>query len=116
MEGLAPREVVVLPPPTLHATAENEHSAQSSEVEMIPLKAKASGKKVTSATSRKDRDVRRRRRLTRHEHNILEQAWEDNANWSKNTVNELTKRLGISRTKLYKWTWDRRKKDDAKTQ
>ena len=54
---------------------------------------------------------RQRRRMTRREHQILEQAWCKDPNWTREIIDDLTKRLGISRVKLYKWTWDRRKKE-----
>ena len=33
-----------------------------------------------------------------------------NANWSSREIAKLSKRLGLSRSKIYKWNWDRKRK------
>ena len=41
---------------------------------------------------------------------ILEQNYQVNPNWSNETIVMLSERLGVTRTKIYKWNWDRKKK------
>ena len=40
----------------------------------------------------------------------LEREYEINPNWSNQKIGELSTRLGLGRTKVYKWNWDRKKK------
>ena len=44
---------------------------------------------------------------------LLERAYQQNANWGNQEFDELAERLNISRSKVYKWNWDRKKKDLA---
>lgn len=52
----------------------------------------------------------RRHRLKKTEKAFLETEYLKCANWSKDHVTQIAKRLAINRTKVYKWHWDRRKK------
>ena len=42
---------------------------------------------------------------------VLEQEYQRDANWDTEKIAEIADRLGLNRTKVYKWSWDRRKKD-----
>ena len=52
-----------------------------------------------------------RKRLTRTEMQVLEQEYLINPNWTTMRINTLAKKLRLCRTKVYKWGWDRKKKD-----
>ena len=55
---------------------------------------------------------KRRQRLTYEQQIILEQEYQIKSDWShRGYLNELAKRLELSRSKIYKWNWDRKKKD-----
>ena len=56
---------------------------------------------------------RRSKRLILSEDQIemLTQEYLDNPNWSNETIDALSRRVGVSRTKVYKWNWDRKKKE-----
>ena len=42
----------------------------------------------------------------------MEQEYQIKSDWShRGYLNELAKRLELSRSKIYKWNWDRKKKD-----
>ena len=45
---------------------------------------------------------------------ILEREYLVEPNWSTIRINTLASRLGLCRTKVYKWAWDRKKKDAPK--
>lgn len=53
---------------------------------------------------------KRRQRLTNEQTTVLEQEFQKNANWSSREIAKLSKRLGLSRSKIYKWNWDRKRK------
>ena len=54
----------------------------------------------------------RRRRLEKEQINVLENEHVTNNNWTTARITALSKRLNLSRTKIYKWSWDRRKRDE----
>ena len=41
---------------------------------------------------------------------MLNQEYIKNPNWSSSQIQEFAERLGLTRTKVYKWNWDRRNK------
>jgi hypothetical protein len=41
---------------------------------------------------------------------VLEVEYSKNPNWSTVDITALAKRLDLGRTKVYKWSWDRKKK------
>ena len=53
----------------------------------------------------------RRARLTSDQHAVLENAFLIDPNWSKRYVKELALSLNLNRVKVYKWHWDRKKKE-----
>ena len=42
---------------------------------------------------------------------MLENAYQNNSDWSRDFVKQTAIRLGLNRVKVYKWHWDRKKKD-----
>ena len=46
---------------------------------------------------------------------MLEGEYQRNSNWNTEQISRLAKRLSLPRTKVYKWSWDRRKKEFAST-
>ena len=55
----------------------------------------------------------RRRRLTREQIALLETEYVRDSNFSSSRITALATRLQLGRTKIYKWSWDRRKKEIA---
>ena len=45
---------------------------------------------------------------------ILEDEFQKSSHWSKQHLSYLSTKLGLSAIKLYKWNWDRLKKEKAK--
>ena len=62
---------------------------------------------------------KRRQRLTNEQTQVLEAEFQKNANWSSREIVKMSKRLSLSRSKIYKWNWDRKRKtlesDDIET-
>ena len=58
----------------------------------------------------------RRTRLDSHQTNVLESEYQLNVRWRTHHISSLAQRLGISHAKVYKWNYDKRKKDAAAAQ
>ena len=43
--------------------------------------------------------------------NYLENQYQQGVNWGTNQITFISQRLRLDRTKVYKWLWDRRRKD-----
>jgi len=54
-----------------------------------------------------------RKRLKAEQIEQLEQEYQRDPNWHSSFITALAKRLQLNRTKIYKWSWDRKKKDAA---
>lgn len=55
---------------------------------------------------------KRRHRLTFEQQRILEAEFQKQPNWSRpGLLKKLSERLGLSKGKIYKWNWDRKKKE-----
>lgn len=52
-----------------------------------------------------------RNRLVQWQIDVLEQKYLRGSQWSTAEMKELAEKLGISRTKVYKWSWDRKRKE-----
>ena len=52
----------------------------------------------------------KRASLTPSQLKSLECAYRRNPNWSKKYLKRLALRLGLDRTKVYKWHWDRKRR------
>ena len=57
--------------------------------------------------------IRNRRKLTKKELSFLEQEYEktNGMNWDKAYISMLAKKISLPYYKVYKWNWDRKKKD-----
>lgn len=53
------------------------------------------------------------RRLTREQTHLLEIEHQRDNNWTTRHVTEIARRMGLNRTKIYKWQWERKKKTDS---
>ena len=54
---------------------------------------------------------KKRKRLTQEVARILEANYQRNANWDVKTIATLAVQLDLTQTKVYKWRWDRHKKE-----
>ena len=54
---------------------------------------------------------KQRKSLTIEQLRMLEEAFERNANWSSTDIEAIAERTQVSRTKVYKWNWDRKRKE-----
>ena len=54
---------------------------------------------------------RKRKRLTQEVAKILEANYLRNPNWDVKTIAALAVQLNLTQTKVYKWRWDRHKKE-----
>ena len=55
---------------------------------------------------------KRRQRLSLEQQLILENEFQKHTDWSKpGVLKDISKRLGLPRSKIYKWNWDRKRKD-----
>ena len=53
-----------------------------------------------------------RSRMSYEQIQMLEIEYERNPNWVTRDITNIAQRLQLSRTKIYKWHWDRKKKDE----
>ena len=60
-----------------------------------------------------DKSKMRRLRMTAEQTAAMEAEWQRDLTWTSSRISSIAKRLGLGRTKVYKWTWDRKKKDGA---
>ena len=56
--------------------------------------------------------VIRRQRLTADQHRMLEAEFQKDANWTIRKTRELSTKLALDRTKIYKWNYDRKRKQE----
>ena len=56
-----------------------------------------------------------RQRLRSEQIAMLEVEYQRNPNWHSSFITSLAQRLQLNRTKVYKWSWDRKKKEEAQT-
>ena len=61
---------------------------------------------LAAKTSRPKRQI-----LSQEEVTLLESHFQRDPNWSPDKLNQLSLRLNRSRTQIYKWNWDRKKKE-----
>ena len=59
------------------------------------------------------RQFRNRQRLTKEQSELLEIEFQRDPNWTTVKIKVISDRLQIGRTKVYKWGWDRKKKEFA---
>jgi len=50
------------------------------------------------------------RRMNKEQQAVLKAEFARDYSWSNALVDKLAERLGLTRTKVYKWNWDRRNK------
>lgn len=50
------------------------------------------------------------RRKTKGQVKLLEQEMEANSNWTNEDMERIAKKIGLSKSQVYKWNWDQRKK------
>lgn len=50
------------------------------------------------------------RRKTKAQVKLLEQELEANTNWTHEDMDRIAKKIGLSKSQVYKWNWDQRKK------
>lgn len=60
-----------------------------------------------------NRQKQRRLRLTADQIAILEAEFQKNANWTSKDMAKLSTRLAVEKSKIYKWNWDRKRKELA---
>ena len=53
----------------------------------------------------------KRRRFSYDDTVILEAEYLRNVNWSTYKISDLANRLGFDKTKVYKWNWEKKRKD-----
>ena len=59
-------------------------------------------------------DVNRKyKRITKHQQEVLLDAFRINIEWSNDFIKQLQNQLGLSYGKIYKWNWEQRKKYDS---
>ena len=50
------------------------------------------------------------KRMSCEQQHALQNEYIKNPNWSSDQIYALSRHLGLTRTKVYKWNWDRRNK------
>ena len=62
-------------------------------------------------SSTRQKEKLRRRRLSKIEMNLLEAEYQKQSDWNIAKTKELSTRLNLSRVKIYKWHYDRKRKE-----
>jgi hypothetical protein len=57
-----------------------------------------------------DRIIRRRKRKTSEQLRSLNNQFDSNPHWSKETLQLVSKRTGLTEGQVYKWGWDQKRK------
>ncbi len=57
-----------------------------------------------------ERIIRKRKRKSQDQLKTLMREFDKNANWSKETLLEVSKKTGLSEAQVYKWGWDQKRK------
>ena len=58
----------------------------------------------------KEKLIRRRKRKSHEQMEVLAQEFARDSDWSKKRLHELHLLTGLSESQIYKWGWDQRKK------
>ncbi len=53
---------------------------------------------------------RKRFRKNKDQQEILQAAFDEDINWGKDVIKQLSHELGLKEAQIYKWNWDQRKK------
>lgn len=56
------------------------------------------------------KEIKRRNRKNRDQISVLLKEYEENSQWDKDFIQELSKKTGLSEAQIYKWNWDYKKK------
>ena len=80
------------------------NSKKSKESPSSEFKLKLNGKSI-----KKEEDPNNRRK-TKAQVKLLEQELEANTNWTHEDMDRIAKKIGLSKSQVYKWNWDQRKK------
>ncbi|CAG9318630.1 unnamed protein product [Blepharisma stoltei] len=64
----------------------------------------------THNKSYRKKNSRKRKRKTNDQLLLLQREFENNPEWSKESLARLTKLTGLSEAQVYKWGWDQKKK------
>ena len=51
--------------------------------------------------------------MTAEQTAAMEAEWQRDLTWTSTRISSIAKSLGLGRTKVYKWTWDRKKKESG---
>ena len=57
----------------------------------------------------------RRYRLSMEQRNFLESEFQKNQNWDTEKTYELSRQMGLGRIQIYKWGYERKKKEQQKS-
>ncbi len=57
-----------------------------------------------------ERVIRKRKRKSGDQLKTLMREFDNNPNWSKETLLEVSRKTGLSEAQVYKWGWDQKKK------
>ena len=68
------------------------------------------GGKTKTIAAKKTKEIQRRKRMTKEQCEILEAEFQRNPNWTGAQIKEIAQRMQLKRVKIYKWSWDRKKK------
>lgn len=58
-----------------------------------------------------NRDIKRRQRKNKDQIKILENEYKKNPNWSRDFIKDISERLGLRESQVYKWQWDQKKRE-----
>ena len=101
-----------MPMPSSHSYTEKDHiSAPSVSGPMVKTpKSRQKPKKKPSVDENGKRIIRRRKRKTYEQLQMLIKEFQANPEWSKENMQEVSRKTGLSEAQVYKWGWDQKRK------
>lgn len=110
MEMIPP---VAIPPPSPEPMQiEREPVPTRDPISTPRPRHKSKPKKKPSVDENGKRIIRRRKRKTYEQIQILIQEFQSNPEWSKENMQEVSRKTGLSEAQVYKWGWDQKRKMD----
>jgi hypothetical protein len=109
-------EMEMIPPAPLphghqmNPAREREHMPQSNSTPIGKPRNKHKNKKKSWVDEHGKKIIRRRKRKTYEQLQQLVKEFQANPEWSKDNMQEVSHRTGLSEAQVYKWGWDQKRK------
>jgi hypothetical protein len=103
-------EMEMLPPQPLPLPLPPSPPPADHSIPIVRPKPKGRTRKKPSVDENGKKIIRRRKRKTYEQLQMLIQEFQDNPEWSKDHMQEVSRKTGLSEAQVYKWGWDQKRK------